>query len=212
MKNIIICGTGEFAREVFYWIQGSEKNQNIKFKGFLDKSPNSLIPIGLNEYYLGDEDKYNFLTNDYILIAIADSNIREIVYKKLKILNINFFNYSHDSVIIGGKVNFGEGNIICPNSVLTTEISIGNCNIFNINTTVGHDVNIGSFNIFNSHCDITGYSNIKNNNFFGSRVSLLPKCKIGSNNKIAAGSVVYKGIRDNFIYLGNPAKKVGINE
>ena len=50
-----------------------------------------------------------------------------------------------------------------------------------------------------------------NNNFFGSRVSLLPKCKIGSSNKIAAGSVIYNGVKDNSVYLGNPARKVSDN-
>ena len=62
-------------------------------------------------------------------------------------------------------MKFGEGNIICPNSVLTTDISIGDANIFNIQTTVGHDVVIGSFNTFSSNVDVTGYSLIGNANF-----------------------------------------------
>lgn len=212
MKNIIICGTGEFSREVYHWIKQSEKKQNIKFKGFLDKTKASLLSFNLEKKYLGYEDTYEFTPDDYVLIAIADVNIRKFVYDKLKSKNIQFFNYIHDSVIIGGNIYFKEGNIVCPNVVLTTDINISNCNIFNINTTVGHDVSIESFNTFNSHCDITGYCKVNSCNFFGSRVSLLPKCRIGSNNKIAAGSVVYKGIRDNLIYLGNPARKVGLNE
>ena len=38
MKNIIFCGTGGFAREVYCWVKQSEKKQKIKFKGFLDKN------------------------------------------------------------------------------------------------------------------------------------------------------------------------------
>ena len=70
---------------------------------------------------------------------------------------------------------------------------------------------INSFNTFNSHCDVTGNAKIINNNFFGSGARLLPKSKIGSHNKISAGSVIYKGIKDNCIYLGNPARKISNN-
>lgn len=210
--NIIILGTGNFARELYCWIKQSEKYQNIIFKGFLDDNKNNTPNLfGLEKYYLGCYDKYIPQDNDSFIIAISEVNIRETIYKKLKDKNCKFFNYIHESVIIGREVKFGEGNIVCPNSVFTTNINIDDCNIFNINCTIGHDVVINSFNTFNSHCDITGYTKIINNNFFGSRSTLLPKSKIGSNNKIAAGSVIYKGIKDNCIYLGNPARKISDN-
>ena len=211
MINILVCGTGSFARELYCWIKHSEVKQNLRFKGFLDKDNKSLASFGLEGYYLGEEDAYTPADNDFYLIATANVDVREAIYKKLKNKKYNFYNYIHDSVIIGGDVIFGEANIICPNSVLTSDIKIGNCNIFNINTTIGHDAIIGSFNTFSSHCDVTGQVSIMNNNFFGSRVSLLPKCKIGSYNKIAAGSVVYKGAKNNSIYLGNPARRVSNN-
>ena len=211
MINIIICCTGGFARELYCWIKQSEIHQDIKFKGFLDIDEKLLVPFGLEKYYLGHEDKFVPKDRDFYLIAAGDVNIREVIYKKLKNKNYSFFNYIHESVIIGEEVKFGEGNIVCPNSVLTTNISINNRNIFNINCTIGHYVVIDSFSTFSSHCDITGHASVENNNFFGSRVTLLPKSKIGSNNKISAGSVIYKGIKNNCIYMGNPARKIGSN-
>jgi sugar O-acyltransferase (sialic acid O-acetyltransferase NeuD family) len=211
MRNIIFCGAGEFSREVFYWLKQSEKYQNIKFKGFLDFDSTLLNTYDLKEYYLGHEDDYNFDDNDYVIIPIAEPVLRERVFNKLKSKKVKFINYVHDSVNMGGKIIMGESNIICPNSILSTDIIIGDCNIFNLNVTIGHDVKIESFNTINSHCDLNGGCSIKNFNFLGSRVTLLPKSKIGNNNKIAAGSVVYKGIKNNLIFIGNPAKKIGIN-
>jgi len=212
MTNIIILGTGDFARELYCWIKQSEIHQNIIFKGFLDDKKDSTPKLfGLEKYYLGCYDTYIPQNKDSFIAAIAEVNDRELVYRKLKNKNYKFFNYIHESVIIGGEVKFGEGNIVCPNSVFTTNINIDNCNIFNINCTIGHDVVINSFNTFHSHCDVTGNAKIINNNFFGSGARLLPKSKIGSHNKIAAGSVIYKGIEDKCIYLGNPARKISNN-
>ena len=207
--DIILCGTGEFAREVYYWIIDAQESMNVKFKGFLDRNSASLSKFNLEHHYLGNEDEYRIMSNDKFIIAIADKEVRSKIHSKLNNRKVKFTNFIHPSVIIGGNVIFGTGNIICPNCVFTCDISIGNFNILNINTTVGHDVSIGDFNTFCSHTDITGNVQIKDGNFLGSRVSLLPKAKIGSNNKIAAGSVIYIGTRNNSIYMGNPAKKIG---
>lgn len=210
--DLIICGTGDFAREVYYWIIDAQSTSQFKFKGFLDSNDTSLAKYGLERFYLGSEDEFEFTFSDYILIPIADSKIRNKIFTKLNKNNVNFTNFIHPSVKMGGNIQFGIGNIICPNCIFTCDIVVGNFNIFNLNVTVGHDVAIRSYNTINSHCDITGYSTLKDNNFLGSRVSLLPKCKIGSNNKVAAGSVVHKGIKDNLIYMGNPALKIASNE
>lgn len=209
--GLIVCGTGEYAREVYYWIVDAQKSINEKFKGFLDHNYSSLAKFNLEHLYLGSEDDYRTMSSDKIIIAIADEEVRKRIFSKLNNRKVKFTNFIHPSVIIGGNIKFGKGNIICPNCVLTCDIDIGNFNIFNINTTVGHDVCIGDFNTFCSHTDITGNVHIKDGNFLGSRVSILPKAKIGTNNKIAAGSVIYIGTKNNSIYMGNPAKKIGRN-
>lgn len=212
MKNLILCGTGDFAREVYYWIIDTESTSEFKFKGFLDSNNSSLTQYRLEHFYLGNEDEYIFDSNDYVLIPIADSIIRNKIFTKLNKKNVNFTNFVHPSVKFGGNIQLGIGNIICPNCIFTCDIIVEDFNIFNLNTTVGHNVEIGSFNTFSGHTDVTGHVKIKNSNFFGSRVSILPKAKIGEHNKVAASSVIYKGIRNDSIYMGNPAIKVGNNE
>ena len=49
---------------------------------------------------------------------------------------------------------------------------------------------------------------IGNNVFIGANVTILPGTTIGNNCIIGAGSVV-KGIcEDNYVYAGNPARKI----
>ena len=210
MKNLIICGSGELARETYFFLRNDNK---FNFKGFLDFNQENLKNYGLEKFYLGNEDEYRFLITDYLLICISDIEIKKKIYEKLKKRKINFVNYFHKSVIFDKNVvSLGEGNIFAPNTIISNNTKIGNCNFFNCFNSIGHDVKIGSFNTFSSHCDITGKVIIGDNNYFGSRVSILPKAEIGNNNKISAGSVVYKKIRSGGFYHGNPAIKVGENE
>lgn len=210
MKNLIICGSGELARETYFFLKN---DQRYNFIGFLDFNQENLENYGLENFYLGNEDNYEFSNTDYLLICISDIEIKKKIYKKLKKRKINFLNYFHKSVIFDKDIIIlGEGNIFAPNSIVSNNAKIGNCNFFNCFNSVGHDVNIGSFNTFSSHCDITGNVIIGDDNYFGSRVSILPKAEIGNKNKVSAGSVVYKKIKSGSFYHGNPAIKVGNNE
>ncbi|MFY4808194.1 acetyltransferase [Aliarcobacter butzleri] len=210
MKNLIICGSGELARETYHFLKNDDR---YNFKGFLDFTYDDLKNYELYNFYLGNEDEYKFSNADYLLICISDVNIKKRIYEKLKKRNINIINYFHKSVIFDtNTISLGEGNIFAPYTIVSNNTIIGNCNFFNCFNSVGHDVNIGSFNTFSSHNDITGNVHIGDSNYFGSRVSVLPKAIIGNNNKISAGSVIYKKIGNNSIHHGNPTIKVGNNE
>lgn len=210
MKNLIICGSGELARETYFFLKNDKR---YSFKGFLDFNDNLLQDYELENFYLGNEDEYKFLDTDYVLICISNVNIKQKLYEKLNLRKIKFINYFHETAVYDENLlQIGEGNIFAPYTVVSNNITIDNCNFFNCFNSIGHDVKIGSFNTFSSHTDITGNVNIGDSNYFGSRVSILPKAKIGNNNKVSAGSVVYKKIKNGDFYHGNPAIKVGNNE
>ena len=50
---------------------------------------------------------------------------------------------------------------------------------------------------------------IGKNSFIGARAMVLPGVKIGENSIIGAQSVVTKDVLANFIFAGNPARKIG---
>jgi acetyltransferase-like isoleucine patch superfamily enzyme len=72
---------------------------------------------------------------------------------------------------------------------------------------LAHDVTVGSFNVFMPLTRISGGSQIGNMNFFGIGSVILQNIKIGSNTRIAAGSLVITKTKDGFLYMGNPAKR-----
>jgi len=207
MKNLYIYGAGGFGREIFCWLKDVQKdNLEINFMGFFDDASDSSVFLDLKELYLGKGTDWEPGPNDYVIVAIGLMDAKVTVCDRLKNKGAKFFNLIHPTAILGSNVVMGEGNVICPNCVLTTNISIADFNHINVATTIGHDVVVGSYNTFSAHNDITGFVTVGDKNFFGSRVSVIPGKKIGSSNKISAGSVLFRNVKDHMMVLGNPAK------
>lgn len=212
-KRIIILGTGGFARECHQWLLDIQSGDpSIAFRGFLDMRSNLADFPDLDSLYLGPEEDYTFEDNDHLVIGVGDPTVREKLYLRYRNAGVPFYSLVHPSAIIGRNCRLGQGNIICPGCVFTCDISIGQGNLFNLCTTLGHDVCVGDYNVISPHVDITGWARIGDLNTLGTSVVFLPKSQLGSRCKIAPGSVVYKGFKDNVIAKGNPATRIGENE
>ncbi len=205
MKNIFFIGAGGFASECYCYLQDIMKvDKDIIFKGFLSTS-NDLAQYGLSDLYLGSYDDYEFQEYDYAVIAIGTPSIRKQIYFMLKKRGVKLYTLISPYSVVPEQKNLGEGSIIANFVTIAANAKIGVCNVINSLSAVGHDVEISNFNVISSHADICGNTKIGNCNFFGSRCSTLPHTVIGDNNKIAAGSVLYKKYRDNNVIQGNPA-------
>ena len=102
MKNIYIIGSGMFSRECYQWLLDIIKiDDQIIFSGFLAIENNLADFLYLKNYYFGNYENYNFNSSDYVIIAIADKDIRERIYYELKEQGANFYNLIHPTVILG---------------------------------------------------------------------------------------------------------------
>jgi len=207
MKNVYIYGAGGFGREIYSWLQDVQKcDSEINFIGFLDDASDTSVFSDLKDLFIGKGENWVPGENDYVVVAIGLIDTKVAVCNQLKNKGAQFLNLIHPSTILGPNIKMGEGNVICPNCVLTTDITIGNFNHFNVATTIGHDVVIGSHNTLSAHGDITGFVTLGDENFLGSRVSIIPGKKVGSRNKISAGSVIFRNVGNEMLVMGNPAK------
>lgn len=208
-KNLIIIGGGGFAIECYNIIRNLEKrDDSIVFKGFTAVGETNLKKYDLQKYFLGNYNELTFSQDDYFIIGIGTPSVRKKIFEEFKARNCKFYNLVACNSDLSNIVIKGEGNIICPNSG-GAAYKIGNGNLINAFSGLAHDVEIGDFNVISAFCDITGHAKMGDLNFFGSHCVMLPKAKIGNNNKIAAGSVIYKGCKDNCVMQGNPAIKIG---
>lgn len=207
MKRVFIYGAGGFGREVYSWLRDVQKVEGgLEFGGFIDDGCDLSDYPTFEQYYVGKGDDWHPQADDYVLVGVGVIKPKLAIVQRLKAKGARFLNLVHPTAVIGVDVEMGVGNIVCPHCVLTANIRIGDFNLFNVGSVLGHDVRIGSYNTLSPHNDITGFVQIGNANLLGTRVSVVPGKRIGDRNKIAAGSVVFRNVRDDRMVSGNPAR------
>lgn len=209
MKDIVILGSGGFAKEVAFLIDEINENTPIwNLLGFIDEKSD----IQNSKYTIIGNDDWLLHYNKPIsvVIGIGDSSlISKLSNVLLKNKNIEFPNLIHPNAIGDWKrIELGKGNIICASNTLTTDIKIGDFNIVNLSCTIGHDTVMGNNNVVNPSVNISGGVNIENNCLLGTGSKILQYLKIGSNTIIGSGAVVTKNIDKQGVYVGMPAKKI----
>jgi len=205
-KRLFIIGAGGFGRELeFYLGEVKEENQDWELIGYLDDNLNALDDYPSDYKVQGRISNFQFMDSDMVILAIANPVIKEQIYNQLK-NRVKFFTYIDRTAFVGKFVNIGEGSIICPNCILTTNISIGCCTILNIGTQIGHDVTMADYCSLMPNVDIGGCCDIKDRVFIGTNSTVIPSTKIVKDTLIGAGAIVVKDINEVGTYVGNPAK------
>jgi sugar O-acyltransferase (sialic acid O-acetyltransferase NeuD family) len=196
MKKAII-GSGGFGREVKAFLLDNNPNYIIDFfvdDEYVDEMSNPLSSLDINIYE--------------VIIAIGNPLLREEIYNRLP-KNTKYFTAIHKSVqILDSNIEIGEGSIICPNSILTTNIKIGKQCHLNLQTTVGHDVIIGDFFTTAPGAKISGNCIIGDRVYIGTNSSVREKIKICNDVTIGLNAGVVKDIIESGTYVGLPANKI----
>ena len=210
MKNLILVGAGDWALEVHSWINESvQYGVDYVFKGFIDDNLEALNNSNLKpNLLLGTINSYIPELNDVFICVIANLKIKEQVVENLLLKGAIFVNAYHKSVCFIGNSIIGSGVVLSPFVVVSNNCKIGNHIGINLFCSIGHDVVIGNFSQLSAHCDLTGHVHLGNSVFLGSRVSIIPNVNVISNSRIGAGAVVFRNIKVEGTYIGNPAKKI----
>ena len=211
MKNVVIIGTGGFAREIYGILHSSIGfGTDFIFKCFIEgdvpisNERNELLPgpfCGTVLDYIPDKD-------DVFAMGIADMEAKERIVTIVKSKGGSFLSLIHKTALVSEYAKIGEGVVICPYCGISCNVVIGDHVTINSFSGVGHDAEIGAFSSIMSHVDITGNVHVGSHTFWGSGSRALPHSKIGSHATIGAGSVVLKKVKDNQTVFGVPAKSI----
>ena len=209
MKRLLIVGGGGFGREVLSWcLQAPAHTNEWEIGGFLDSNPAALEKHNCEFGVVGDPSTYSPSGDDLFVLAIGNPKTKLRLCKALKERGASFITLLHPTVVIGRDCRIGEGCVLCPGAVLTTNVSLGSFVIVNVHSTVGHDAVIGDGSTLSAHNDVTGNVVLGEGVFLGTHACILPNTVVGDYAIVGAGSMVLKKVPAHATVVGVPARQI----
>lgn len=213
MSKVVIgvYGGGGFGREVMPLVLK-------QYKSAFDDAAFVFIDDGadiseLNGHPVMVYEKFKNINCDdkFVVFAIANSAVRELLDVKCKKDGIGVLSVLADNTVVLDQVSLGEGSILCHFTMLSSNIRIGKQFHANFYSYVAHDCVIGDYVTFapNVHCN--GNVHIHDHAYIGSGAIIkqgtpAKPLVIGKGAVVGMGAVVTKEVPPGVTVVGNPAR------
>lgn len=206
--QVIIVGGGGFGRELLYFAQDCHRaGRTPPVGGYIDDAgPEVMAQLGYDLPWLGAIMEYVPRPGDLLALGIGSPEGKRRIVEQLKTRGGTFTQIIHPTAITSGRIDLGEGVVLCPFSGAGTDARVGRFVTINSYTGLGHDSSIGEFTTLSSHVDVTGYASVGDDVFIGSHATILPKVKVGAGAKVSAGAMVYRSVPAGATVYVPPAK------
>lgn len=202
-NNLYLIGSGDFSYEVADYILHDKNYQNFYKKI-------SILEFVLDNNKLILKKKREFdKKNDFFLITVSNSLIREIIYKNfIKKNSYKLTKFIHKSAEISKNSRISQGNIIAPFVQISNNSVIGKCNIINSHCVVGHDAKISNFCNISPGAKILGHAQINKHVMIGSNSTIGQGVKIRYKTKISSNLFINKNISNNKLIYSNDLRQI----
>jgi sugar O-acyltransferase (sialic acid O-acetyltransferase NeuD family) len=210
MRDLVIFGTGGFARETRQIVEDINQNDRIwNLVGFLDENSERHGDQMHDLPVLGGLEWLERHLHTTVAVAIGSSaDRRKIVLELLRVEHVRFATLVHPLAWISRRVEIGPGTVIDAGALISPDAKIGEHVILNNNCTIGHDTVIEDYVTVAPNASVAGEVHIGEGCDIGANCTIIQKKSIGHWSVVGAGAVVVKDVPPNVTVVGVPAQVI----
>jgi sugar O-acyltransferase (sialic acid O-acetyltransferase NeuD family) len=150
-------------------------------------------------------------TERHVAVAIADSQVREMIAARCASDRVRAWTVAAANVMMMDDVELGEGALLSPFAMLTSNIRVGRHFQANIYSYVAHDCVIGDFVTFAPGVKCNGNVVVGDHAYIGTGAVIRQgrpgaPLRIGRSAVVGMGAVVTRDVPPGVTVVGNPAK------
>ena len=146
----------------------------------------------------------------YALVAIGGARGRERmqIQEQLAQSGLRIAPIIHPRAFVAESAVIGAGSQVLAMAVVAAEARIGAACIINHGSSVDHECQIADGVHIAPAATLCGCVTVAEYAMIGAGAIVLPRLRIGRNSIIGAGAVVTRGVPDDAVAVGNPARVV----